>query len=61
MVAELDRNAPPYIVLDSEFENFNEPNDSSRSSGVTLLDDYIRSKYRQVERFDEMTIWQRVP
>jgi hypothetical protein len=59
MVHELETNAAPYIVLDSEFEGINEPNDSSKSSGVTLLDDYIRSKYEQVEGYGIMSIWKR--
>jgi hypothetical protein len=59
MVDEFERNVPPYIVLDSEFAQENEPNDSSRSSGVTLLDDYIRDKYQQVASFGLMSVWQR--
>jgi hypothetical protein len=59
MVDELERNAPPFIVLDSEFEASNEPNDSSKSSGVTLLDDYIHDKYQPSQTFGTMTIWQR--
>jgi hypothetical protein len=59
MVDEFERNVPPYIVLDSEFAQENEPNDSSRSSGVTVLDDYIRDKYQQVASFGLMSIWQR--
>ncbi|HEY2122655.1 MAG TPA: hypothetical protein VGH07_03595 [Chthoniobacterales bacterium] len=60
MVNEFERNVPPYIVLDSEFKSMNEPNDSSRSSGVTLLDDYIHSKYQHVESFGDFSIWQRI-
>jgi hypothetical protein len=59
MVQELETNAAPYIVLDSEFEEIDEPNDSSKRSGVTLLDDYIRSKYEQVEGYGVMSIWKR--
>jgi hypothetical protein len=61
MVEELRSAVPPYIVLDSEYESVNEPNDSSKSSGVTLLDDFIHSKYKFVESFDEMSIWQLIP
>jgi hypothetical protein len=61
MVQELEVNAPPYIVLDSEFDLVREPNDSSKSSGVTLLDEYLRKKYRRAETFGEMSVWQRVP
>jgi hypothetical protein len=60
MVHDIDVNAPPYVVLDSEFDLVHEPNDSSKSSGVTLLDDYIHSKYQRIETFGEMSIWQRI-
>jgi Dolichyl-phosphate-mannose-protein mannosyltransferase len=60
MARELNLTAPPYIVLDSEYDAVREPNESSRSTGVTLLDDYIRNNYRPVEHFARMTIWQRV-
>ncbi len=61
IVRELEQKAPPYIVLDSEFELQREPNDSARSSGVTLLDDYIHDKYQPSETFGMMSIWQRRP
>lgn len=59
MVHELEQNAPPYLVLDSEFDLVREPNESSKSSGVTLLDSYIRDQYRPIEQFDKLSIWQR--
>ncbi len=59
MIQDLERNAPPYIVLDSEFDLSREPNDSAKSSGVTLLDDYIRDKYQPVETFGIMSIRRR--
>lgn len=59
MVDELERNAPPYIVLDSEFELSREPNDSAKTSGVTLLDRYIHDKYQPNETFGTMSVWQR--
>jgi hypothetical protein len=61
MVDELKAASPPYIVLDSEFDSIREPNDSSISSGVTLLDDFIHSRYRYVQSFDEMSIWLLIP
>jgi hypothetical protein len=57
MVREFERNPPPYIVLDSEFELVHEPNDSSKSSGVTLLDEYIRNSYQSTENFGVLSIW----
>jgi hypothetical protein len=59
MVHEIEINAPPYVVLDSEFDLVHEPNDSSKSSGVTLLDEYLRKNYRHIETFGNMAIWQR--
>jgi hypothetical protein len=59
MIRELGRNPPPYITLDSEFDLIREPNDSSKSSGVTLLDDYIHAKYEPRETFGTISIWQR--
>jgi hypothetical protein len=59
MVHELEINAPPYIVLDSEFEHVREPNESSRSSGITLLDEYIHKMYQPAQSFGGMSIWQR--
>jgi Dolichyl-phosphate-mannose-protein mannosyltransferase len=60
MVHELDVNAPPYIVLDSEFDLVREPNDSSKSTGVTLLDDYIQNKYQHIKTFGKISVWQRI-
>jgi hypothetical protein len=57
MVREFERNSPPYIVLDSEFESVHEPNDSTKSSGVTLLDEYIRNSYQFTETFGALSIW----
>jgi hypothetical protein len=59
MVHDLEINQPPYIVLDSEFDFAHEPNDSSKSTGIRMLDEYIRNNYRHVETFGRMDIWQR--
>jgi len=59
MIHEIESEPVPYILLDSQWENIREPNDSSESSGVTLLDDFIRDNYQQVQSFGEMTVWQR--
>jgi Dolichyl-phosphate-mannose-protein mannosyltransferase len=60
MVHELADNKPPYVVIDSEWDALREPNDSSVSSGVTLLDDYIRSHYESIRKIDQFSIWQRI-
>ena len=59
MIRELDRAAPPYIVEDAEFESVVEPNGSVKSSGVTVLDDYIHEHYRWIEAYGAFSIWQR--
>jgi 4-amino-4-deoxy-L-arabinose transferase-like glycosyltransferase len=61
IVQELEVNTPPYVVLDSEFDRVHEPNDSSRSSGVTLLDEYLHKNYQYTQTFGRMFIWQRIP
>jgi hypothetical protein len=60
MIQEFEADTPPFMVLDSEFDSVQEPNDSSKRTGVTLLDEYIRSKYQHVETFGEMSIWRRI-
>jgi hypothetical protein len=60
IVQEFEVNTPPYVVLDSEFDRMNEPNDSSRSSGVTLLDEYLHKNYQYTQTFGRMSIWQRI-
>jgi hypothetical protein len=59
MIQEIERNPPPYIVLDSEFDLMREPNGSARSSGVYLLDGYLHDHYRPSKTFGIMSIWQR--
>jgi hypothetical protein len=59
MVADLERNKPPYVVLDSEFDKLHEPNGSSVHTGVHLLDDYIAQSYRWVRTFGEMRVLER--
>ena len=56
MIADLERNKPPYVVLDSEFDSMIEPNGSSVHSGVHLLNAYIAGKYLPVKTFGEMSV-----
>lgn len=60
IVHELEAKRPEYVVLDAEFEQLQEPNDSSKSSGVTLLDDYLQSKYQPAQTFGLMSVWRRI-
>jgi hypothetical protein len=59
IIHELDLNVPPYVVRDSEFDLVREPNDSSKSSGVTLLDEYLAVKYQRVQTFGALSVWRR--
>jgi hypothetical protein len=59
MVHELQTRRPRYVVLSSEWDNFEEPNESARSSGVTVLDEYIRTNYHAVAAFGPISILQR--
>ncbi|MHB8271944.1 ArnT family glycosyltransferase [Bradyrhizobium sp.] len=56
MVAELERQAVRTIVLTSEWDNVMEPNASAQSSGVTILDDYIRTHYDKVEQYGPISV-----
>ena len=54
MIAELEAHRPRVVVLDSL--GYEEPNSSRLSSGVTLLDDYIRSRYRLGATFGSIQV-----
>jgi hypothetical protein len=56
MVAELQTRRPRCLVLSSEWDNVEEPNESAHSSGVTVLDQFIRAYYRAVATFGTLTI-----
>jgi hypothetical protein len=60
MVAELRRAKPKLIVLEARWTDAQEPNDSANSSGVTLLDDYIKSAFKPVAWFGRNTVLQAV-
>jgi hypothetical protein len=56
MVGELQRVHPKLIVTVAKWDNEHEPNDSALSSGVTILDDYIRQAYQPVAKFGANTV-----
>jgi hypothetical protein len=56
MVAELEKQKVRYIVLLSEWDNVMEPNASALSSGVSILDDYIRLHYEIAARYGTISI-----
>jgi hypothetical protein len=60
MVSELQHAKPKLVVLEAKWADAHEPNDSANSSGVTLLDDYLRTSFKPVARFDQNTILQAI-
>jgi hypothetical protein len=57
MIGELRLARPKLVVLTGRvWEDNREPNDSALSSGVTLLDDYIRQEYEPAATFGANTI-----
>jgi 4-amino-4-deoxy-L-arabinose transferase-like glycosyltransferase len=59
MIKELQSNNVRYIVLESTWDNIAEPNGSAISSGVHLLDQYIRQNYRPIQVYGDVSVWQR--
>jgi hypothetical protein len=58
MIGELQRAKPKLVVMEPTWAASipPEPNDSAVSSGVTLLDDYIREAYEPVATFRAITV-----
>jgi hypothetical protein len=60
MIRELEGQKVRLVILESQYDaSVEAQNDSSKSSGVTLLDEYIRRHYRLLETHGAITIWQR--
>jgi hypothetical protein len=56
MASELEDKKPHFVVLESDWDNVKEPNDSALSSGVTVLDDYIRLHYETVRQYGSISV-----
>ena len=56
MVSELESKKPRYVVLESDWDDIEEPNASALSSGVTILDDYIRLHYETVRQYGTISV-----
>lgn len=56
MVDSLKQYAPKFVVLDSAADKKMEPNQSRYSSGVMVLDDYIRAHYAPQVSFGTLTV-----
>ena len=59
MIGELSRFRPRYIVRDLAYDTMNEPNGSSRSGGVYLLDRYLDATYRPIGHSGPVQVWLR--
>lgn len=59
IIRDLRRRSVRCIVLVSGLRDANEPNESSRSSGVGLLDGFIRSNYQPAQTFGNYEAWMR--
>ena len=56
MVDSLKHYAPKFVVLDYSADKKMEPNQSRYSSGVMMLDDYIREHYAPQASFGKLTV-----
>ncbi len=56
MIRELSARPLAYVVLDSEWDDVSEPNESARSSGTTALDDYLAAHFTPVFRAGSLTV-----
>jgi Dolichyl-phosphate-mannose-protein mannosyltransferase len=56
IIASMQEYSPKFIVLNSTWDNYMEPNGSRFSSGVTALDDYIHTHYIPQATFDKVVI-----
>jgi len=56
MVSEFESKKPQFVVLESRWDDWEEPNASALSSGVTILDDYIRLHYESVRQYGTISV-----
>lgn len=61
MIAEFTARNVRVLVLSAEWEDIREPNESALSSGVTLLDDYIKANFEETDKFGAVSVWRRKP
>jgi hypothetical protein len=60
IVGDLERTRPRVVVRDtSPITAAPEPSAAGRSTGVTLLDDFLANAYREVERFGPYVVLER--
>jgi hypothetical protein len=59
MIAELESFNVRYVILESTWDDTAEPNDSAKSSGVHLLDQYIGMNFQLVQRYGQVFVLSR--
>jgi hypothetical protein len=59
IVAELQAQKVRFVILETTWDDVVEPNRSGISSGIRVLDDYLRGNYRAVARFGEVYVLER--
>jgi hypothetical protein len=57
MIAELQARSVRYVVLESEWDDKAEPNDSAKSSGIHMLDEFIRQHYQPVRTYGKVSVF----
>lgn len=58
MLAEMRARPPQFVVVNTEWDDFVEPNASAVSSGVTLLDAHLRDAFEPVFGSGTFSVWQ---
>jgi len=61
IVAELDARSVHCVILESQWDDIIEPNESARSSGIHILDEYIRLHYHRVQTYGNVSVFFRNP
>lgn len=61
IVRSLEAQNVRSVVLFDGFDDRREPNESSASSGIAVLDEYLRTRFREVRRYGHHAIWERAP
>jgi 4-amino-4-deoxy-L-arabinose transferase-like glycosyltransferase len=60
IIAELDATKVRFVARDEAYDTVEEPNQSSASSGVRLLDQYLATRYRLAARFGQIAVYRRL-
>lgn len=57
MIREMTAHPPAFVVLNTAWDDHDEPNLSSASSGVTLLDDHLRARFVRAYAAGTYSVW----